>query len=269
MLPVGGTTATFTLAGFPLHATATVIGENLTVSNLATVDVFTGYITVCGGSFFYYSCGGAVGSLNPNGTFDTPAFPYYFAATAKDLGIYTKQWLEPVGTNPTVYAQAAASGPYRTIPIVNGVFTDNFANSYTRHIYQINFDPNRDRDRDRDHDLIGDVNGDGRVDYRDYQIVKAAQGATAAMPGYDPRADIIRDGTVNQQDLAVVAAKIADLNHDGVVNCQDYDIVKNAFGKRRGQIGFNSVADINGDGIVDSSDLAIVTLALPAGLTCH
>ena len=30
MLPAGGTTATFTLAGFPANATATVIGENLT-----------------------------------------------------------------------------------------------------------------------------------------------------------------------------------------------------------------------------------------------
>ncbi len=108
------------------------------------MDVFSGYVTVCGGGFWYYACGGAVGTLNPDGTFASPAFPYYFAATAKDLGIYTTQWLVPAGTNPTVYAQAAAIGAYRTIPIVNGVFTDNFANSYTRHIYQINFDPNPD-----------------------------------------------------------------------------------------------------------------------------
>ena len=49
----GGTTATFTLAGFPAHATATVIGENLTVDNLPIVGDVAGYITVCGGSSFY------------------------------------------------------------------------------------------------------------------------------------------------------------------------------------------------------------------------
>ena len=239
MLPAGGTNATFTLAGFPASATATVLGENVTVSNLPVS---------CGGSFWYYACGGAVGTLNPDGTFATPAFPFYFA---------------PAGPNQPTYAKATAVGAYRTIPIVNGVFTDNFVNSYTRHIYQINFDPNPG------HPLIGDVNGDGVVNYADFQIVQAAQGTTGAMPGYDPRADIIRDGTVNQSDLLVVASKIADLNGDGVVNCTDVNIVKASLNKRTGMPGFNAVADINGDGIVDVRDLAIVTLALPAGTVCH
>ncbi len=100
-------------------------------------------------------------------------------------------------------------------------------------------------------------------------IVQAAQGTTAGMPGYDPRADVIRDGAVNQQDLAVIAGKIADVNArrsrelPGLWHRQD------AFGKRRGQVGLNPAADINGDGIIDASDLSIVSLALPAGLACH
>jgi hypothetical protein len=256
MLPAGGTTATFTLAGFPASATATVLGENLTVSNVPTIGTVNGFITVCGGTFSYDACGGGVGSLNPNGTFNSPATPYYFAATASNLGIYTQQWLIPVGTAATVYAQAATSGSYRTISIVNGVFQDSFADSYTRHIYQINFDPNPN------HALIGDVNGDGVVNYADYVIVQAAQNTTAGMPGYDPRADIIRDGAVNNQDLLVVADIIADVNHDGVVNCTDYDIVKAALGTQSGQPGWNPAADINGDGVVNSADLAIVTVAL-------
>jgi hypothetical protein len=256
MLPVGGVTATFTLAGFPPQATATVIGENLTVDNLPTVGTVNGYITVCGGGFWYYACGGGVATTNRDGTFATPVTPYYFAATSKDLGIYTKQWLVPAGTAPTVYAQASATGAYRTIPIVNGVFTDNFANSYTRHIYQINFDPNRDAA------LIGDVNGDGVVNYADYAIVQAAQGTTAGMPGYDPRADVIRDGTVNQADLLVIAQKIADVNHDGVVNCTDYDIVKNLLGRVAGQPGWYPPAAIDGNFVIDAQDLAIVTFAL-------
>ena len=138
------------------------------------------------------------------------------------------------------------------------MFTDTFVNSYTRHIYQIDFDPNLN------HALIGDVNGDGVVNYADYAIVQAAQGTTAGMPGYDPRADVIRDGTVNQADLLVIASKIADVNNDGVVNCTDYDIVKAlaSVGTRAGQPGYFPPADINGDFIIDAKDLAIVTLAL-------
>ena len=255
MLPAGGTTATFTLANAPASATAVVIGENLHISNMPTIGNVapyvsdpSDYVSVCGGGFYYDSCGGGVGSLNPDGTFATPATPYYFA---------------PVGPNQPTYAKATAVGAYRTIPVVNGVFTDTFATSYTRHIYQINFDPNPG------HPLIGDVNGDGVVNYADFAIVQATQGTTGGMPGYDPRADIIRDGTVNQTDLVVVAQIIADVNHDGVVNCSDYTIVKSAYGKKTGQPGFNAAADINGNGVVDLSDLAIVSLALPAGTVCH
>jgi len=51
---------------------------------------------------------------------------------------------------------------------------------------------------------VGDLNGDGKVDAEDVQIVKAALGTTAGMPGYDPRADVIRDGVVDNADLQVV-----------------------------------------------------------------
>jgi hypothetical protein len=260
MLPAGATTATFTLAGFPVNATATLIGENLAVSNVPTEGTVNGFVTVCGGSFYSESCGGGVGRRNADGTFAAPAVPYYFASALKDLGIYTADWLVPVGTNPIVYAKAAASGSYRTIPIVNGVFGDTFANSYTRHIYQIDFDPNPNAPK------IGDVNGDGTVNYADYVMVQAAQGTGAGMPGYDPRADVIRDGAVNDADLAVIAGKIADVNGDGVVNCMDYDIVSDALGKTVAQV---PAADINGDGVIDANDLAIVSMALPAGLVCQ
>jgi hypothetical protein len=162
--------------------------------------------------------------------------------------------------HPITYANATV-GTNRTISIVNGVFTDTFATSYARHLYQIEYDPNPGAP------LEGDVNGDGVVNYADFQIVQAAQGTTAEMPTYDPRADIIRDGSVNQLDLQFIAIKISDLNGDGVVNCADFDIVKNSLNKKTGQIGFNPVADINGDGVVDVRDLAIVALAT-AGQAC-
>jgi hypothetical protein len=118
----------------------------------------------------YYACGG-------DGT------PDYFA---------------PAGPNPITYTSAAESGHHRTIPIINGEFVDYFSTSYAVHIYQILFDPNPRAP------LVGDVNGDGVVDLKDVEIVKAAMGTTAGMPGYDPRADVIRDGVVDYADLAVV-----------------------------------------------------------------
>jgi hypothetical protein len=93
---------------------------------------------------------------------------------------------------------AIVLGEKRQIPVNNGAFSDEFATSYTWHLYQILFDPNSKVA------LIGDVNGDGKVDSSDVLIVKAAVGTVAGQPGYDPRADVIRDGTVDSADLAVV-----------------------------------------------------------------
>jgi hypothetical protein len=38
-------------------------------------------------------------------------------------------------------------------------------------------------------------------------------GTTAGMPGYDPRADVIRDGVVDNADLQVVLEAIAKTRH--------------------------------------------------------
>jgi hypothetical protein len=59
-----------------------------------------------------------------------------------------------------------------------------------------------------------------------------------------------------------------DLNGNGEVDCSDVAIVKAAFGKRIGQVGYDPVADVNSDGIVDVRDLAFVSQKLPAGTTC-
>jgi trimeric autotransporter adhesin len=60
-----------------------------------------------------------------------------------------------------------------------------------------------------------------------------------------------------------------DLNGDGVANCDDLKIVKAAFGKKTGQLGFDSRADINHDGIVNILDLSYVARQLPAGMVCQ
>jgi hypothetical protein len=164
MSAAGSTTATFTLRDFPRHATAIVLGENLTLSDLPVNCPAGGY----------YACGG-------------DSQPDYF---------------EPAGPNPITYTHASAARPNRTIPIVNGVFHDYFSTSYAAHVYQILFDPNPDAP------LVGDVNGDGKIDRQDVVIVETAMGTTAGMPGYDPRADVIRDGVVDRADLDVVLQEL-------------------------------------------------------------
>lgn len=60
-----------------------------------------------------------------------------------------------------------------------------------------------------------------------------------------------------------------DVNGDTVVNCIDLSIVKAAYGKSTGQVGFDLRADVNGDGVVNILDLATVSRNLPTGTVCH
>jgi len=53
-----------------------------------------------------------------------------------------------------------------------------------------------------------DLNGDGIVNCIDVSIVKAAFGKRIGQAGYDSRADVNRDGTVDIRDLAAIAQKL-------------------------------------------------------------
>jgi len=59
-----------------------------------------------------------------------------------------------------------------------------------------------------------------------------------------------------------------DLSGNGVVDCPDLAIVREAYGKKAGQAGFNPLADVNGDKVVDVRDLSFVSRQMPAGTTC-
>ena len=50
----------------------------------------------------------------------------------------------------------------------------------------------------------GDLNGDGIISCLDVSIVRAAFGKRPGQAGFDPRADVNRDGLVNISDLAIV-----------------------------------------------------------------
>jgi len=74
--------------------------------------------------------------------------------------------------------------------------------------------------------------------------------------------------TVGEATTTIALSIPGDLNGDGKVDCADIAIVKVAFGKRKGQAGFDARADTNNDGIVDVRDLAFVSQKLPAGTKC-
>lgn len=107
------------------------------------------------------------------------------------------------------HATALVLGENRQIEIRNGVFQDRFANDYSFHLYEILVDPNPKAPP------LGDVNNDGVVDCTDLQLVRASLGETAVPGGYlgetstpkqyNPSADLVRDGVVDERDVSIVA----------------------------------------------------------------
>jgi hypothetical protein len=78
-----------------------------------------------------------------------------------------------------------------------------------------------------------------------------------------------KDDDCNPATLDTVAPpQLGDVNGDGKIDCVDLALVKYAFGKRRGEVGFDSRADVNGDGIVNVKDLALVSQKVPPGTQC-
>jgi hypothetical protein len=75
--------------------------------------------------------------------------------------------------------------------------------------------------------------------------------------------------TTAEATTQVVSQLAGDVNGDGKVDCADLAIVKSSFGKRAGQLGFDSRADLDVNGIVDIRDLALVARNLPAGTKCQ
>jgi predicted GH43/DUF377 family glycosyl hydrolase len=68
-------------------------------------------------------------------------------------------------------------------------------------------------------------------------------------------------GGVTESTTQSINLRIAfnpDINKDGTVNIQDIAIVAKAFGSRLGDLNWNPVADLNKDGVVNKLDLTMV-----------
>jgi hypothetical protein len=55
---------------------------------------------------------------------------------------------------------------------------------------------------------IADVNADSRIDCQDVAVIRAALGKRKGQVGFDVRADVVADGTINIRDLAFVTQKL-------------------------------------------------------------
>ena len=82
-------------------------------------------------------------------------------------------------------------------------------------------------------------------------------------------ANVAAQGEQVNLRLTVVPKAPGDADGDGIATCADLTIVKAAFGKRSGQLGFDPRADLNGDGVVDIRDLSAVAQQLFPGTTCQ
>lgn len=54
----------------------------------------------------------------------------------------------------------------------------------------------------------GDLNGDSAVNCADVAILRAAIGKTSSKPGFDLRADVVRDGVIDVRDLSLVSRQL-------------------------------------------------------------
>ena len=136
-------------------------------------------------------------------TFVTTGFPQLPAngqpgMSVSDTGTLpagvTFSQVAPVGLSTGVFAlsgtpAASPAGPFSILLTANNGVGTPAHQTFTVHVIK-----------------PGDVNGDGKVDCSDVNIVKAAMGAYRDRIGYDYRADANNDGVVNALDLAYVTS---------------------------------------------------------------
>jgi peptidoglycan hydrolase-like protein with peptidoglycan-binding domain len=122
--------------------------------------------------------------------------------------------------------------------------------------------------------LLGDVNQDGVVDESDIAVIKTNFGRTADQGIIlDQYADLNGDGIIDLKDFNILAAEmnnefsLADINGDGIVNRTDADIVSINVGRKVVE-GYTFIhVDINGDGRIDTLDFN--TVVANQGTTCN
>jgi hypothetical protein len=107
--------------------------------------------------------------------------------------------------NPLVYVQPDLQNPQRPgLPDNVGVLLgSNFFDPQT-----VQFDGPSNALRLTSALSVADVNEDGQVSCADLAIIRASYGKRTGQAGFDPRADVNRDGIVNVYDLTFVSQRL-------------------------------------------------------------
>ncbi|MFG0252238.1 MAG: hypothetical protein ACF8NJ_05120 [Phycisphaerales bacterium JB038] len=113
----------------------------------------------------------------------------------------------------------------------------------------------------------GDMDGSGVLTVDDVCPFYEQLGNSLGDPGYNAKADINLDDTVDATDAgffrllcerAGIDLPTADIDNDGVVGQSDLGLVLAAYGSGTGDPGYNPIADLDTDGDVDQADLGIL-----------
>ena len=123
--------------------------------------------------------------------------------------------------------------------------------------------------------LLGDVNGDGKIDEADVQMLRGfARGSVKMNAVTAVAADVNGDRTVDKNDVDALSAYlenpdasdkigreellktfIGDMNGDGVFNIADATMVQLLLaGSRKSNSYLEAIGDINGDGVFNIND---------------
>ena len=119
--------------------------------------------------------------------------------------------------------------------------------------------------------LVADADGDGYYYPKAFGVhpeIDCNDNDPLINPGMKEIPNNGKDDDCNPATADVAVIPPGDLNKDGKVDCSDLALVKASFGKKCGQVGFDSRADLNKDCVVDIRDLAAVSQKLPAGTRC-
>ena len=179
------------------------------------------------------------------------------------LPLWSDLTFQVAGAGAVFYQTLGAAGSRRFVVQWNDAFPQGSADPVT---FQV---------------ILGEV---GSTVLFQYKTVNLGAG-NAASNGAHATVGIRNTGALNtQQQIAwsfaapVLADNTAilfsgnptpgDLTGDHLVNCDDLNVIRTAFGKRRGMAGYNPIADTNNDGIVSIIDFAVVNKNLPPGLKC-
>ena len=115
----------------------------------------------------------------------------------------------------------------------------------------------------------GDLDGNGVIDYGDYELWQEANGSRDGDPNFNPDADLNVDGVIDIADYIIITEgfyeqegfggqQVGDLDQNDVLNFLDQIELGDHFGSQRGDPYYLPIADLNFDDVINEQDELIL-----------